>query len=432
MTGTTSSRGLQLFGVVALLVAGVFAGCGGNGKTGDAAQTGDDAGQGSDGGTFGEGGIIGSGTIKSMVISPSNATITSNNGAPVTQPYTLNVTYANGTVTPVSVGVTWTTDSPVIGAIDSTGLYTANGSLGGVVQVSASYMGQSASAPLAVKLLAPAEPRQRVPGRVQTGLQGATTPDANVVWAYPYDGTVWARGLLPPTLQWNGGAATDDYYVHVVSPTFELQEFTTATGAPSSQLLLDATTWGQLTDSTSGATQVTVARWDGTADTVIANADVDRRARVDPQHHLLLVEQPRARAAHPARRRRSPTTSRNQPPLSDPTQYQQDSCLMTCHTVSADGSTHRERRRHVRRELRPRDRAADALARRHVGLRPERRGRAGLAEHPVGGPGAVAGPASTSSTTRWPRAASRDYSGPSTVMGLFTTADGHARGEAAA
>src|SRR6185369_4216974 len=29
----------------------------------------------------------------------------------------------------------------------------------------------------------------------------------------------------------------------------------------------------------------------------------------------------------------------NQPPLNDPAQYQQTSCLMTCHTVSADGST---------------------------------------------------------------------------------------------
>src|SRR5580658_6790053 len=91
-----------------------------------------------------------------------------------------------------------------------------------------------------------------VPTNAQTGLTGATAPDTSVVWAYPYDWTVWARGLLPPTLQWNGGAATDDYYVHVVSPTFELQQFATATNAPSSQLLLDATTWSQLTGSISG------------------------------------------------------------------------------------------------------------------------------------------------------------------------------------
>src|SRR6202043_1959798 len=77
------------------------------------------------------------------------------------------------------------------------------------------------------------------PPSVQTAVQGPTAPDGSVVWAYPYDGTVWPRGLLPPILQWNGGAATDDYYVHIVSPTFELQQFSLSSGAPASQIALD-------------------------------------------------------------------------------------------------------------------------------------------------------------------------------------------------
>jgi hypothetical protein len=333
------SRGAQLFGVVALLVAAIAAGCGSGSKGGGSASGADGGtGPGADGGSGGDGGsLIGSGTIKSMAISPASATITSSNGAPVTQAYTLNVTYANGTVTPVTANVAWSTDSAVIGAVDSTGLYTANGSLGGAVHVSASYMSQIVTVPLTVKLLLQQNPGN-VPSSVQTGLQGATAPDGKVVWAYPYDGTVWARGLLPPTLQWNGGAATDDYYVHIVSPTFELQEFTTATGAPASKLLLDATTWQKFTDSTSGKTQVTVARWDGAADTLIANhtwtiAPASIRSTIYYWSNNLgrvLRIQPGAA---------QPDDFANQPPLSDPTQYQQDSCLMTCHTVSADGST---------------------------------------------------------------------------------------------
>jgi hypothetical protein len=206
-----------------------------------------------------------------------------------------------------------------------------------VVPIVVQYSGVSATASLTVKLLLQQNPGA-VPAPVQTGLQGATTPDTSVVWAYPYNGTVWARGLRPPTLQWNGGASTDDYYVHVVSPTFELQEFTTATGAPSSQLLLDATTWGQLTNSTSGTTQVTVARWNGTTATVIANqtwtiAPASIRSTIYYWSNNLgrvLRIQPGAAA---------PDDFANQPPLSDATQFQQDSCLMTCHTVSADGST---------------------------------------------------------------------------------------------
>jgi hypothetical protein len=334
------SRGLQLLGVVALLVAGATAGCGGGGS--DKGTAGSDGGPGSDGAPVGSdggdgGSLIGNTSIKSMTISPPGASITSTNGAVATQPFTLNVEYTNGTVTAVSANVSWTTDSPVIGAIASSGVYTANGTLGGLVHVSASYMGQTATAPLTVKLLLQQNPGNVTPS-VQSGLQGATAHDASVVWAYPYDGTVWARGLLPPTLQWNGGAATDDYYVHIVSPTFELQQFTTATGAPSSQLLLDAATWNQFTDSTSGTTQVSVARWDGTTDTLISNltwtiAPASIRSTIYYWSNNLgrvLRIQPGAA---------QPDDFANQAPLTDPTQFQQTSCLMTCHTVSADGST---------------------------------------------------------------------------------------------
>jgi hypothetical protein len=336
MTKSVWSRAVQLFGVVSLVAAGAAAGCGGggngfpgNGNGDDGGVVGDDA---ADGPNFG-----GDKSIKAISISPLQATIISNNGAPAKQPFTLNVQFADGTVATVSTKVAWTSDLPVVGGIDGTGNYTATGALGGTVRVSATYMGHAASATLVVKLLLQQNPGN-VPPSVQSGLQGASTPDANVVWAYPYDGTVWARGLRAPTLQWNGGAATDDYYVHIVSPTFELQQYTTATGAPSSQLLLDATTWGQFTDSTSGAAQVTVARWDGTADTVIAKhgwtvAPASIRSTIYYWSNNLgrvLRIQPGAA---------QPDDFANVAPLNDPNQYQQDSCLMTCHTVSADGST---------------------------------------------------------------------------------------------
>ncbi|HEY8086957.1 MAG TPA: hypothetical protein VIF09_03910, partial [Polyangiaceae bacterium] len=175
-------------------------------------------------------------------------------------------------------------------------------------------------------------------GAVQTALGGATAPDASVVWAYPYDGTVWPRGLLAPILQWNGGAATDDYYVHVKSPTFELDDFTTSTGSPASQIALDATTWEKLTDSTSGASQVTVARWNGTTATLIADqnwtiAPASMRGTIYYWSNNLgrvLRIKPGATA---------PDDFANQAPLNDPSKYTQSACLMTCHTVSADGST---------------------------------------------------------------------------------------------
>ena len=337
------SRGVQLLGVVALLVAGASAGCGGGSNSGSSGPSGgDDGGIGSEGGLVGDDGgdgsnLIGNRSITGLTISPLSASITSTNGAAAKQPFALKAVYSDGSTSTVSSNVSWTSDSPVIGSIDGAGLYTASGMLGGSVHVSAAYMGQTAAATLNVKLLLQ-QNTANVPPSVQSGLQGATTPDATVVWAYPYDGTAWARGLLPPTLQWNGGAATDDYYVHIVSPTFELQEFTTATGAPASQLLLDATTWAQLTNSTSGTTQMTVARWDGTTGTIIAKqtwtvAPASIRGTVYYWSNNL-GRVLRIKPGAP-----QPDDFANQAPLNDPSQYQQDSCLMTCHTVSADGST---------------------------------------------------------------------------------------------
>src|SRR5208282_5866272 len=167
--------------------------------------------------------------LKSISISPAQAAITSLNGKAAKQPFTVLAQYTNGTSGTLTTGLAWTSDSPLVGAVDGAGLYTASGSLGGLVHVSAAYKGQKAAATLTVKLILQQNPGNVPPG-VQTSLQGATTPDPSVVWAYPYDGTVWPRRLLPPILQWNGGAATDDYYMHIVSPTFELQQFTTATG----------------------------------------------------------------------------------------------------------------------------------------------------------------------------------------------------------
>jgi hypothetical protein len=177
-----------------------------------------------------------------------------------------------------------------------------------------------------------------VPPTAQTQLNGASAPDPNVVWAYPYDGTVWPRGLLPPILQWNGGAATDDYYVHIQSPTFELEEYTTATNAPASRVALDPTTWQKFVDSTSGGTQVTVSRWDGAAATLLANhawtiAPASMRGTIYYwSNNLGRVLRIKPGAAQP-------DDFANQAPLDDPSQYTQSSCLMTCHTVSADGST---------------------------------------------------------------------------------------------
>jgi hypothetical protein len=264
-----------LFASVIAMVATVVgvAACGG--AKGNAKGTGGSAGSagsGGEGGMASDGGDGGLGlmipTLVSIAIDPPTATLTVMAGATGTQQFQVVAKFSDGSSQPITSGAVWASDQLSVGAVSNAGLYTANGSLGGVVDVQGSYMGLSAAATLTVKIVVQENPAGAATA-VETSLQGATTPDANVVWAYPYDKTVWPRGLPAPVLQWNGGAATDVYYLHVVSPTYELQEFAAATGAPASQLQMSAADWAQFTGSTAGAAQITVARWDGTAATVI-------------------------------------------------------------------------------------------------------------------------------------------------------------------
>jgi WD40-like Beta Propeller Repeat len=336
--------GMHLFVGFSLACAVALGACGGGGTGG---SFGGDAGGsqpdtstpphkvGNDAGRLG-----GGATVTGLSISPASATITSTGAMAVTQPFHASLLMSDGTKTPVTTGASWTSDTPAVGAIAPSGLFMANGSLGGVVHVTASYQGQTASAVLTVKLMIVDNPGN-IPQGVQTSLETATAMDASVVWAYPYSGTVWPRGLLPPTLMWNGGAATDDYLVYVHSSTVDLQIFGTATNAPSSQFAFDTPgqpNWERLTDSSSGTTTLTVARWNGSAATVIANqtwtiAPASMRGTIYYWSNNLgrvLRIQPGAAA---------PDDFANQAPLTDTTTYPASSCLMTCHTVSANGST---------------------------------------------------------------------------------------------
>jgi len=286
---------------------------------------------------------LGNKTVQSLTIAPAKPTLQCTNGAAATDAFTATVEYADGSHASVTTGLSWSADEPQIGSMDAAGVFHASGALGGVVTVGATFQGVSASATLTVTVLLTQNPAAVTPA-VAAALMTTLTSDAAVVWAYPYNGTVWPRGLLPPILQWNGGATTDQYYVDLKSATFELQLFTASTGAPSSQIAIDPTTWQALTSSTSGATTLTVARWNGTVATQIAKqtwtiATGSMRGTIyywsNNLGRVLRIQPGSATADDFA----------NQPPINDPTQFQQNStagaggCLMTCHTVSADGST---------------------------------------------------------------------------------------------
>jgi hypothetical protein len=165
----------------------------------------------------------------------------------------------DGGTAPLSSPIEWRIDSPQLGTI-SGGLFTASGDQGGVAKVSATYAGKVGAAPLTVRLTVLANPANTDPG-TQAALRGASAVDPVAKWAYPYDGTVFPRGIAGPTLMWNGAQATDLVYVHVSSPTFDMEIFDHSS-APA-RVVLDSyvpLSWQRFVDSTTGAAKLKVVR----------------------------------------------------------------------------------------------------------------------------------------------------------------------------
>ena len=65
-------------------------------------------------------------------------------------------------------------------------------------------------------------------------LQGTPTADPGLAWLYPYDKTVWPRGLLAPLLQWNAPRNYDAVYIHLHENAFDYQGFFAPTRRRSS------------------------------------------------------------------------------------------------------------------------------------------------------------------------------------------------------
>ena len=52
-----------------------------------------------------------------------------------------------------------------------------------------------------------------------TVLQSTPTADPSITFLYPYDETVWPRGILAPLLQWNPGSRSPDALIWAARAT---------------------------------------------------------------------------------------------------------------------------------------------------------------------------------------------------------------------
>jgi hypothetical protein len=86
-----------------------------------------------------------------------------------------------------------------------------------------------------------------VSGPTQGQLQGGGTADSTFKWLYPYDKTVFPRGLLPPTFQFDG-TQPDAMYVHITSAGLDYKGYFTPGSGPIRQAL-PAKSWAAIVEA---------------------------------------------------------------------------------------------------------------------------------------------------------------------------------------
>jgi hypothetical protein len=91
------------------------------------------------------------------------------------------------------------------------------------------------------------------PGNLDPGtqqqLQGGGSSGAQIL--YPYDGTVFPVGLLPPTIQWQQSGGADAVYLHIKGKWFEYQGFFGSSA--NLQLTIPANAWKTAGEQSDGA-----------------------------------------------------------------------------------------------------------------------------------------------------------------------------------
>jgi hypothetical protein len=80
----------------------------------------------------------------------------------------------------------------------------------------------------------------------QSALQAKGSADSAFTWLYPYDKTVFPKGLVSPTLQFGGGAS-DAEYVHITSKTLDYKGYFAGGAANAVTLSLSQKAWVAVT-----------------------------------------------------------------------------------------------------------------------------------------------------------------------------------------
>ena len=229
-----------------------------SGLTTDSAEAGSEAGS--------ESGDTGDATLESIEIMPVDPVVEVIDGTPTSSVvFTAVAHYDNGSSEPLSGG-SWSFDQPEVASVNaSTGSFSPTGAIGGMGTVRVERDGIAATTSATVIYRITHDPGT-LPPETKDIFDGATLADPALVISYPYDQTVFPRGLKAPVPQWSGGADTDIYRFRLDGPYFSYESFETVPN-PSRLTMpeLPVDVWKKLEATVvKGDIQVRYQRFDGT------------------------------------------------------------------------------------------------------------------------------------------------------------------------
>ncbi|EYF07637.1 hypothetical protein [Chondromyces apiculatus] len=150
--------------------------------------------------------------------------------------------------------VAWEVSDIVLGTMDDTGTLTAKGLIAGVATVTARTGTLTATTTVTVRVRI-VDNAGGISADDQVDLQNGGSADPDLRFLYPYDNTVFPRGLRAPDLQL-GGAPASATYVRITQPNFSYEGFF----GPSSptRVALSQEMWRAVTLSATANDPVTV------------------------------------------------------------------------------------------------------------------------------------------------------------------------------
>lgn len=239
----------------AITSAGVIAACGGNGNSStasttsggempDGGSTGGNGGAGGDGGGF----VITGGGEQKLVIAPLDP-ILDVSGQPKSLPFSAK--FSDGS-NPSAVD--WFLDDVTVGTVATDGNFTSGGFVAGKAKVTAKSGMLEASTTITVRVKIVDNAAGISPDDV-TKLAMGGSADPGFKWLYPYDKTIFPRGLAAPTLQFPG--ATDAMRIKITVGDFDYEGYFSASNP--SRVDIPADVWKGVTKSAAAGQDVTIS-----------------------------------------------------------------------------------------------------------------------------------------------------------------------------